>query len=130
MTWCQSVLSIQHQPRPSTTAPPLVPSASWKMEPVSCNWLATKKLKQIKLLISGQFDLDTMNIPQKKELVSLVNEMTDIFYWAKQTLNGQVLCSTAFLQKTTLLLSRHQGEYHCTCRGRYANMYMTCCSTG
>ena len=51
------------------------------LEPASCNWLATKKLRQRKPLLSEQFNLDTMNLssPQRKELTSLLDEFTDIF---------------------------------------------------
>ena len=51
------------------------------LESASCNRLSTKKTRRTKLLVSGQFDLDAMNLskPQRKELASLLDEFTDIF---------------------------------------------------
>ena len=50
------------------------------LKPASCNQLATNNQRQPKPLVSEQFHLDTINLssPQNKELVSLLDEFTDI----------------------------------------------------
>ena len=50
-----------------------------------------------------------LSIAKRKELASLSSQMSS--HQARQTLDdGQVLCSTALILETTLLLSRHQAK--------------------
>ncbi|PFX17748.1 Retrovirus-related Pol polyprotein from transposon 17.6 [Stylophora pistillata] len=51
------------------------------LKPACCNQLTTRKPEQARLLVSEQFNLNTMNLtsPHRKELTNLLDEFTDIF---------------------------------------------------